>query len=113
MGPACATSSRSPDGDDGPRALAGAAQGALIGLIFALLFGLFFTGPGFLGLLLYAIVLGALLGALFGALAHAAQGGRRDFTSVAGTQADRYEVQVDDTVAGEAQDLLGRMPRSR
>src|SRR4051794_18963867 len=74
----------------GRAALAGAGQGALIGLLFALLFGIFFTGPGFLGLIVYSVVLAAIFGAIFGALAHAAQGGARDFTSVAGMQADRY-----------------------
>ncbi|HEV3378824.1 MAG TPA: general stress protein, partial [Thermoleophilaceae bacterium] len=74
----------------GHAALAGAGQGALIGLIFALLFGIFFTGPDFLGLLLYAVVAGALFGAAFGTILHAAQGGRRDFTSVSGLQAERY-----------------------
>ena len=92
---------------------AGAAQAALIGLIFALLFGLFFTGPGFLGLLVYAVVLGAIFGALFAALTHAGQGGRRDFASVASTQAERYEIQVDDAVAAEAEQLLGRLPAER
>ena len=94
----------------GRAALTGAGQGALIGLLFALLFGLFFTGPAFLGLLLYAVVLGALLGALFGALGHVATGGRRDFSSVAGMQAEAYEVQVDDEVAAEAQRILETLP---
>ena len=94
-------------------ALNGALQGAFIGLLFALLFGLFFTGPGFLGLLLYGVLLGLVVGALFGALGHGALGGRRDFASVAGTQADQYEVQVDEAVAAEAQELLGRLPAKR
>jgi hypothetical protein len=94
----------------GRAALMGAGQGALIGLLFALLFGIFFTGPNFLGLLLYAVIAGAIFGAAFGALAHAATGGRRDFASVANTEADRYEVQVDDEVADEAQRLLEAMP---
>lgn len=94
----------------GRAALAGAGQGAFIGLLFALLFGIFFSGPGFLGLLLYALVAGAIFGALFGALAHAARGGGRDFASVAGTQADSYEVQVDEAHADEARRLLGSMP---
>lgn len=93
-------------------ALLGAAQGAILGLLFALLFGLFFTydGGSYLGLLLYGLITGALFGALAGALLHAAQGGRRDFASVAGTQADRYEIQVDDEVAGEAQRVLSATP---
>jgi hypothetical protein len=94
----------------GRAALAGAGQGAMIGLLFALLFGLFFTGPEFLGLLVYALVAGAILGAGFGALAHAAMGGQRDFASVAGMRADRYEVVVDESVADQAAELLGRLP---
>ena len=94
----------------GRAALTGAVQGAVIGLLFALLFGLFFTGPGFLGLLLYAIVLGAVFGALFGALGHTALGGSRDFASVSSTQADRYEVQVDESHAAQAKEVLGRQP---
>ena len=94
-------------------ALSGATQGIFIGLLFALLFGLFFTGPGFLGLLLYGVLLGAVVGALFGALGHVALGGRRDFASVANTQADRYEIQVDESAAAEAQDLLARLPAGR
>jgi hypothetical protein len=97
----------------GRAALTGAGQGALIGLLFALLFGIFFTGPGFLGLLLYAVIAGAIFGAALGALAHSAMGGRRDFASVARTEADRYEVQVDDAVADEAQTLINAMPAAK
>ncbi len=93
-------------------ALTGAGQGAMIGLLFAALFGLFFAYNGFtfLGVLAYGVVLGAIFGAVFGAIAHVAQGGRRDFASVAGTQAERYEVEADDPVADEAASLLGAMP---
>jgi hypothetical protein len=96
----------------GRATLNGAGQGALIGLLFALLFGIFFTGPDFLGLLVYGIVAGALFGALFGLLMHTATGGQRDFTSVARTEADRYEVMVDEEVAGEAERLLQGGPAS-
>jgi hypothetical protein len=94
----------------GRAALAGAGQGAMIGLVFALLFGLFFTGPEFFGLLVYALVAGAILGAGLGALAHAAMGGQRDFASISGMRADRYEVVVDESVADRATELLGRLP---
>ncbi len=97
----------------GRAAMTGAGQGAMIGLLFALLFGLFFTGPDFLGLLLYGLVAGAVFGAIFGAVTHAASGGRRDFASVAGTTADRYEVQVDEAVAEEADRLLESMRGAR
>jgi len=44
------------------------------------------------------------------AFAQYAQRGRRDFYSVAETRADRYEVQVDDSVAAEAERLLEHAP---
>ena len=94
----------------GRAALTGAGQGALIGLFIAVLFGLFFTGPGFLGLLAYTVIFSAILGAMFWAIWHAAQGGGRDFASIAGTYADRYELQVDEDVADEARRLLDRTP---
>ena len=95
----------------GRAALVGLGEGALIGTLFALLFGLFFNGPGFGGLLLYGIVTGGLFGTLFGALAHVTvSDGKRDFVSDTSIVADRYEVQVDDGVADEAERLLGRMP---
>jgi hypothetical protein len=91
----------------GRAALLGAGQGALIGLLFAALFGIFFTiEEGFFGLLVYGVVLGALLGAAFAGLAQAAQGGRRDFASVTGMQAERYELQVDHAASDRAKQLL-------
>ena len=96
----------------GRATLMGAMQGALLGLLFGLLFGLFFTidAGSFLGVMLYGLITGALFGALLGALLHSAQGGRRDFASVSGMQAERYEVQVDEAVADEAHQLLQAMP---
>ena len=94
----------------GRAALTGAGQGALVGVFITLLFGLFLTGPDFLGLLAYAVSVGAIFGAIFGAIWHAAQGGRRDFASIATTYAERYELQADDEVADEARRLLGPAP---
>ena len=51
----------------------------------------------------------AIAGALLGAITHAASGGMRDFASVAGMQADRYEVVVDDDVADRAASILRSM----
>ena len=94
-------------------ALTGAAQGAFIGLLITLLFGLFLDGPGFLGLLAYAVITGAIVGAIFGAIWHAAQGGRRDFASIAGMYAERIELQADEEVADEARRLLDGTPEER
>jgi hypothetical protein len=54
--------------------------------------------------LLYAVVAGAIFGAISAALGHAAQGGARDFASVSGMVADRYELQVDDSAAASHTD---------
>jgi hypothetical protein len=95
----------------GRAALLGAVQGAGIGLLFAALFGLFFTiDEGFGWLLLYGIALGGLFGGIFAAIGQAMQGGRRDFASVTGMQADRYELQVDHEVSARAKQLLAEMP---
>ena len=95
----------------GRAAKAGAGQGALIGALFALLFGIFFTGPDFVELLLFSLVVGALFGALWGSFfQYADSGGKRDFVSTAGIEADLYEVQVDEGSADEATRVLGGMP---
>jgi hypothetical protein len=94
----------------GRAALIGAGQGAVVGLLFGLLFGLFFEGPAFLGVVAYGVILGTVFGATFAAIGQAMQGGRRDFASVRGMQAERYEVQVDHEVAARAKQLLAEMP---
>jgi hypothetical protein len=95
----------------GRAAAQGAAQGAMLGLLFGLFFGLFFTnGADFFGVVLYGLVAGTVWGTLWGAITQYARRGRRDFSSVTDTRAERYEVQVDDAVAGEAERLLDRMP---
>ena len=96
----------------GRAALIGAGQGAWIGLFFGLLFTLFFDlrAGDFFGVLLYALVAGALFGAVWGALFHWMQRGRRDFASVSQTRAERYEVQVDASLANQAEALLQKIP---
>lgn len=93
----------------GRAAAAGAGQGAMLGLLFGLLFGLFFEGQEFFGVVLYGLVAGAIFGAIFGAVFQAAQGGRRDFASVQGMEAERYEVQVDHEVSARAKQLLDEL----
>ena len=94
----------------GRAALLGALQGALLGAFFGLLMGLIFTydpNPAVWLLFLYGLVVGALIGAALGAALHLATGGTRDFSSVPGMQAERYEVVVDEDVADRAAELLG------
>ena len=95
----------------GRAALAGAGQGAMVGLFFALLIGIFFdVSGGFFGLLIYALVAGALFGATFAAIAQASTGGRRDFASVTAMTAERYELQVDHESSAQAKQILAELP---
>ena len=93
-------------------ALQGLASGALIGFLIGWLFGIFnwfepITSAFWLAI--DGLWFGALVGALFGLLMQALSRGRRDFDSVAGLSADRYEVLVDDEVAAEAARLLAEL----
>jgi hypothetical protein len=54
----------------------------------------------------YGLIFGAIFGALFGVLAHALQGGRRDFRSVSGQVPRYYDVVADVEVADRALQLL-------
>lgn len=84
---------------------AGALSGAWIGLLIGILLSIFTTRAWF-GVILLGIALGALWGAVFGAVAHAATGGRRDFTSVSRIDAAHYAVNVATDHAEEARRLL-------
>ena len=93
----------------GRAALQGAASGAFVGLFFGFIFGLFsLIDPlvSALALALWGLVFGAVLGAIIGLVSHLASGGRRDFASVGGIEADHYAVMVDEEFAEEAQRLL-------
>jgi hypothetical protein len=92
----------------GRAALAGAASGAWFGLFVGLLFGLF-SDSGWFAVILTTVLIGAVWGAIFGAIAHAATGGRRDFTSRSSLQAAQYAVLADAEVADEARALLVRL----
>ncbi len=96
---------------DGVRAaLGGALTGAFWGVVFGLLFGVWFAhdGTSLLGIVLYWIVVGAVFGLVFALVVYALSGGRRNFTSVVGMQADRYEVLVDEPYID---DVLRRLAR--
>ena len=93
----------------GRAALAGAAAGAWFGLFIGLLVGLFTTGPTWLGLMLGGLLIGAAWGAIFGFVAHWTTEGQRDFASVSGLVADRYDVVVADEHADRARALLAQL----
>lgn len=96
----------------GEAALSGAFSGAVVGALFGFIFGLFdLITPlvSALYLALWGVIFGALIGALIGLIIYALSSGQRDFTSVSGMQAERYNLMVDDEVAGEAQRILAEM----
>jgi hypothetical protein len=90
--------------------LSGALSGAFTGVFVGLIFSLLSPAVALLSFVLYGLVVGAIVGAIIGLVSYALSGGRRDFSSVGGIQADRYIVQADSEVAGEAQRLLNTMP---
>jgi hypothetical protein len=92
----------------GRAALAGAASGAWIGLFIGLLFGLF-SGHNWFAVVFTSIIIGAFWFAIFGAIAHAATGGRRDFSSRSSLRAGQYAVNVDADAAEQARQMLVRL----
>jgi hypothetical protein len=97
----------------GEAAVRGALNGAVTGALIGWLFWLFdWFAPIVAGgwLILDGLWFGAVVGALVGLLAHAATRGRRDFASIRQTEADRYELVVDEPAAAEAEALLARLP---
>jgi hypothetical protein len=88
----------------GRAALQGAGLGAVIGFIIGLFISLFSLYVA----ILY-VIYGAIIGLLVGLVGHALSGGQRDFSSIGGIQAGRYNVMADEEVADEASQLLVRL----
>ncbi|HWG85789.1 MAG TPA: general stress protein [Deinococcales bacterium] len=95
--------------DSGRAALNGALSWGLLGAMLGLILGLFSAEPAFAGLA-RGFLFGLVAGAISGLLSYSLTGGRRDFTSVSGMQAERYLVMVDEEVSAEAARVLEGMP---
>ncbi len=93
----------------GRAALFGAGSGAWMGLLIGLLLGIFTVGA-WLSVVLWGVVLGAFWGLVFGLIGHAVTGGKRDFRSVQGLEAEAYDVLVEAEYAGMAEAKLGLRP---
>lgn len=91
----------------GRAAVAGAISGMWAGALIGLLLGLFTTGHSWLGVVAAGIGLGALWGAVFGFAAHAATHGQRDFSSVRGLSAARYDLIARGGTVERARNMLG------
>lgn len=76
------------------------------GLLVGVLLGLFTTGHAWLGIIAAGIGFGALWGAVFGYAAHAATRGQRDFSSVRGLTAMRYDLVARDGSTERARAML-------
>lgn len=93
-------------------ALGSAGSGALVGALLGWLFGLLNWVEPLISAIILAVwgaVIGLVIGALLGLLAHAATGGRRDFSSVQSIRADRYLLHADPAVADEARAMLDEL----
>jgi hypothetical protein len=86
----------------------GAVTGAWIGLLIGLIFWI--VSPWALGAVLSGVLIGIAFGAFWGAVLHALTGGRRDFASVRGLEAGRYDVLADEPHAETAMRILGQFP---
>jgi uncharacterized membrane protein len=94
-------------------ALRGMFSGAVAGFLIGWLFGVFNWFDPVIGsvvLALNGLWFGALVGSLVGLVAYSLQRGRRDFASVGGVHAERYDVLVDAEVADQAERLLRQAP---
>ncbi len=86
-----------------------ASSGALTGVLIGLFLGLLFPAGSILAIVLYGLVVGIIVSILFAVAGYAATRGQRDFSSVGGMQAERYNVMVDADVADEAEEMLRGM----
>lgn len=89
-------------------AVTGAASGAWFGLFVGVLLGMFTSGHGWFIMLLVGLGIGAAWGALFGYLAHAATGGRRDFSAVRSLAARNYDLICTPAQFERARIMLGQ-----
>ncbi|MGH3913156.1 MAG: general stress protein [Pseudonocardiaceae bacterium] len=92
--------------------LGSGGSGALVGALLGWLFGLFSWVDPLVSALVLAVwgaVLGFVIAAVIGLIAHAATGGRRDFSSVQSMRAGRYLLNADPAVADEARAMLDEL----
>lgn len=90
-------------------ALGGIVSGVWLGLFVGLVFSIF-TEENPLAVILSTVVIGAGFGVVMALVGYALSGGHRDFSSVSAVVATRYEVLVEHKVAGQARELLAKLP---
>jgi hypothetical protein len=90
-------------------AIGGLVSGVWLGLFVGLIFALF-TEEGFLAVILWTVVIGALFGVIWALVGYAYTRGQRDFSSITSVVATKYEVLVEHKVAAQARELLAQLP---
>jgi hypothetical protein len=97
----------------GRAALAGAASGAWFGLFVGVLLSIFASNDtNAFGLVIAALLYGAVFGAIFGFVGHALSRGKRDFTSKSKIVASSYQVHCTWAEADRAREILTRLNTS-
>ncbi|GAA4707816.1 general stress protein [Nocardioides conyzicola] len=91
-------------------ALGGLLSGLWLGLFIGLIFSFFTEDNSLLGLIISCMVIGAGFGVVWALLGFALTRGQRDFSSITQVVATRYEVLVEHKVAGQARELLAKLP---
>ena len=90
-------------------ALGAAASGAWFGLFIGVVFTIF-TEESALATIVSTVLFGVLFFVIWALLGYAMTRGQRDFQSVTSVVATRYEVLVEHKVAGQARELLAKLP---
>jgi Heat induced stress protein YflT domain len=90
-------------------ALGGLLSGLWLGLFVGLIFSLF-VDENILAMIVSTMLLGAVFGIVWALIGYAFTRGQRDFSSVTQVVATKYEVLVEHKVAGEARELLAKLP---
>jgi hypothetical protein len=97
----------------GRAAAAGAASGAWFGLFVGVLLSIFASDDtNSFGLIVSALLYGAVFGAIFGFVGHAMSGGKRDFTSRNKIVASSYQLHCTWSEADKAREVLARLQPS-
>jgi Heat induced stress protein YflT domain len=90
-------------------ALGGLLSGLWLGLFVGLIFSLF-VDENILAMILSTMLIGAVFGIVWALIGYALTRGQRDFSSVTQVVATKYEVLVEHKVAGQARELLAKLP---
>jgi hypothetical protein len=90
-------------------ALGGVLSGLWLGLFVGLIFSLF-VDENILAMIVATMLFGAVFGVVWALVGYALTRGQRDFSSVTQVVATRYEVLVEHKVAGQARELLAKLP---